>query len=912
MKKIISLILTVILTLSAASINISAESWLSENEIGLLKALDIIDDNVNYNEVVTRGKFSTLASSIISLEDLGEYDKVYYNDVKTTHKDFKGITRLAEMCIVSPAVNFRPDDNITIEEMSKILVKILGYDYLYKNSWFAIASEMKLFKDVNCSNDEILMSQALKIIYNTLQCDISKSNYYDGIADGGGKDIYIEKRLSVFKVKGIVSDDGDTALIGKSTVKKGYLKVDDLIIKNQINEENLLGYEIVGYYVEDKAADENQLLFAEKTKKNSVVTAIDERIDSFNKNTRTYLYTEDEFTTTKKRAGLSSDVSVIYNNEALVDASNFTNDMFVPKNGSVTLIDNNDDGKYEVLFIHSYETVVYSAYDDSRSIIYGKGGTSFTYNDESIIKTAEGKDINVSDITTNSILLVEESLTKDMLRITVSSATASGTITQISKEGNKEKYVFTSEGGKYKIAESISALGVELKAGAAYNFFIDSLGRVAYATKATDGAWIAGVVVNIWQDEGMGDYGMRIYEETDESSVYSCAEKVKIYKDDATEVSGKNVIESISSYRGLIRFKINSEGYITEIEMPLKYGMNTDSEDRLYTVFETTDDSTASNYCNNYPYKTTSRTMGGIMVLDNTTKIFNIPEETERTSDYSVTKYDSLANDKTYVFKGYGTDSDSALCQYMSIVRKAETVIGQETYPFVVTGISIVVNDDDVVCTEIKGFTKNTAKSIYVEEGSDVLNKIQDPMSTEGVYYTLKKGDIIRYSEKNNFVNKIEMVYSANGVNPIYPNSRLGWLAGSTGLIESGVLNGNPYAIRDQKLQSDYLSYSSGYPRFMFGWIYKAKDGVLTMTTQNLENEAYDPAGDNGKYITTSYRLDSNTIVATYDGKNVTAGTGNIGDIKTYKDYKENCSRVLVLTASGEPRGIVIINGSVD
>ena len=227
MKKIISLILTVILTLSAASINISAESWLSENEIGLLKALDIIDDNVNYNEVVTRGKFSTLASSIISLEDLGEYDKVYYNDVKTTHKDFNGITRLAEMCIVSPAVNFRPDDNITIEEMSKILVKILGYDYLYKNSWFAIASEMKLFKDVNCSNDEILMSQALKIIYNTLQCDISKSNYYDGIADGGGKDIYIEKRLSVFKVKGIVSDDGDTALIGKSTVKKGYLIVDD-------------------------------------------------------------------------------------------------------------------------------------------------------------------------------------------------------------------------------------------------------------------------------------------------------------------------------------------------------------------------------------------------------------------------------------------------------------------------------------------------------------------------------------------------------------------------------------------------------------------------------------------------------------------------------------------------------------
>ena len=156
------------------------------------------------------------------------------------------------------------------------------------------------------------------------------------------------------------------------------------------------------------------------------------------------------------------------------------------------------------------------------------------------------------------------------------------------------------------------------------------------------------------------------------------------------------------------------------------------------------------------------------------------------------------------------------------------------------------------------------------------------------------------------------MVYSANGVNPIYPNSRLGWLAGSTGLIESGVLNGNPYAIRDQKLQSDYLNYSSGYPRFMFGWIYKAKDGVLTMTTQNLENEAYDPAGDNGKYITTSYCLDSNTIVATYDGKNVTAGTGNIGDIKTYKDYKENCSRVLVLTASGEPRGIVIINGSVD
>lgn len=122
----------------------------------------------------------------------------------------------------------------------------------------------------------------------------------------------------------------------------------------------------------------------------------------------------------------------------------------------------------------------------------------------------------------------------------------------------------------------------------------------------------------------------------------------------------------------------------------------------------------------------------------------------------------------------------------------------------------------------------------------------------------------------------------------------------------------NPYTIADGTGQLQQGSNNSYHApdrrRFVYGWIYDYNDGIFTITTQNLAEEEYDP--NSSIYITEGQMFKTLMMYAHYeDGKVETKKNVALADVKTYKNFGKDCSRLFTATFYGENTWGVILDG---
>ena len=142
MKKVISLILSILLCLSiVVAPSYAEEETMSEEMKGIIEVLrmfDVIpeyyDYNVNVNEQTTRADFVNSAAKLINLGDY-KGEEIFYYDVPNTHWAYNGICAMTQKGIVNGTGDklFKPDEHITYEESYKILLSVLGYKEYAEN-----------------------------------------------------------------------------------------------------------------------------------------------------------------------------------------------------------------------------------------------------------------------------------------------------------------------------------------------------------------------------------------------------------------------------------------------------------------------------------------------------------------------------------------------------------------------------------------------------------------------------------------------------------------------------------------------------------------------------------------------------------------------------------------------------------
>ncbi len=188
MKKILSLVLTVVIIFSANICSFAAMK--NEADImELLSELEIMsgdpDGNLRLNDYVNRAEFSKVAVNASSFKNsVATALRVSpFSDVTYKHwaAPYVQVAVLNGICEGYTDSTFKPDNLVSFEEAVTMLLRVLGYtDEDFGISWpygqVGMANNLKMTKNVNASiGDKLTRAQVATLVFNTLNTNLKSS-----------------------------------------------------------------------------------------------------------------------------------------------------------------------------------------------------------------------------------------------------------------------------------------------------------------------------------------------------------------------------------------------------------------------------------------------------------------------------------------------------------------------------------------------------------------------------------------------------------------------------------------------------------------------------------------------------------------------------------------------------------------
>lgn len=589
-NRIIALILVLALMLPFEA----AFAKVSESKVPeLLQALDIIPSAESVkDETITRGEFAKLSAKLITINN---YQNLVtpskFKDVTEEDDFYHEVNLLQQMGIIHGESDseFRPNDPIELNDACKILIHIMGYQHFATNgNYLAVADQRGLLSGISVEGSTFSYKTALKLIYNVLEADISDYNSIDGMSSNDYTEIFMTKRLDIYKIKATVTDDSVISLTGDSKIKDGYIMVGGDLFKNETGRNDLLGYTIEGFYKKDIETEENVMVYAfVKENESVVVTLTGDDVKSYANHTYTY-YPDPEYDETEELF-VDPNYKLIYNGkvfkaeDALPSFTLTIDQMMKPEVGQVKLTDTDNDNIYEIVSILDLDSYIISSMDYEDFKIYGKSGVTPGTVDFSAAKS----DLNVvsptgiktefSKIMAGDVISVGFSADGGHAEVIIANEKGTGTIQ--AKDGNC--YIIGDK--EYELAPEyvtyIASAG-EPELGTNVEFLLTYEGKIIFAENAGElgvvYARITGLKGNL--NDFNPQLSLQLYLENNSYDYYDFAKTVIIdgnrYKNDLAGIYNylfvANDFSATGEYYGIVLVKLNADDEIYFIDTPYK------------------------------------------------------------------------------------------------------------------------------------------------------------------------------------------------------------------------------------------------------------------------------------------------------------------------------------------------------
>lgn len=882
-KKIVSLITAVIMVVCMGAFNVYAEqdNTRLDNALGLLKALEIVDDDTltDDNEIISRGM---LAKEIYKL--LNIKDAVYVNifsDVTEETPYASYITSLAQMGIISKSDMYYPDDTATYEQAVKMIVCVLGYGNVitggeWPSNYLSRANSIGLTDNISASVGDILTGRMLiSLLYNSLGCEIL-------VYKGNGKYVtedektLLTENFKVHKHKGIVTSNSNTYLSinGNTQIDTG--SVDNVYYsdpKGLLSE--LLGYEVYAYYKETD--DDPEIIYAVKSNVNTVITVRAKDIDKANMKNLSQFAWEEGVKSRVKTIKLSDKMDVVYNGRSF---PGFTVDTITPDTGSVVLIDNNSDRMVDVIFVWEHETYVFASMDKENQLIVDKYGKYFDYSKYGNVEFYDmyGQKTDSDAMAAWNVLSVYESVDNEYCKIVIYDDPVIGTVDKMYTDEDGTWIVVDDE--EYVIAPAFEE-AVENGNSNAHKIVLGQTGT--YYLNADEA-----VSASIIEDDWSSRYAFLISASTDENEeklylrlfiseaqgfvTYNTKSKVGLdgkrltYDDAYRSLCGGNA----EPERQLIKIKLDGDSDISEID----------------TAYRGIGESDESMECNadqetfRWSIRTGRLGMGETLsyLLDRygeSVETFVVPQTDDVYNVDNYAKKANLENNGLYVVSIYDSNAfgiPKAAVVYQDVGTDASGFGNGDTDGggMIVSKINKVVNEDGDVVDNIIGYRLFDGKAVnlYTNDKADASQ--------------VKKGSLIDYSL--DFKGRIKKVYPAPGIDPEkvdYSNTyRLYYGVGDT--------------------SGDFLANAS---RYVGATVIAKKDGSYISVPKSETNiEALDP--DNMSLQDSMIYDLGDAKIFLYKNKNVTEIKAN--ELDSYVYSVNPNARVVIMATYSQLKGIVV------
>lgn len=603
-----------------------------EHAVSELEALHIIngyeDGTFRPDNELTRAEFCSLMINTMGLEELAASPaETEFTDVPASHWASGCIKLAYDMGVINGYGDgyFGPEDKVTYVQTLKMLLNSMGYAPLAEDNGgyptgYMVVGGSRISSGVSKAADAaITRGEAAQLIYNALDVNIVESDYSQ---DGGYKINYdktllteLLSRRGLEKMEGIVTGDSHTRLSSDAGVSDGWLEIDGVsYYLDGRSAYGLLGRSVT-YYVQENTGTANEpALYGiwVDTVKNEELVISPKNVASVEGNEITYFAQADSNRT--RSAKLAGSPITIFNGVYLDGGP----DDWKVENGQITLLDNNGDDVYEIVFVDTYTTYMVDKVDTEKQQIdlrvfsdtgesryQGKTCIEYGYSDvEVAAEDMEGEPIAITDLQPYDIIAVYAGVDESHITIVRAEGTVEGTVDEVTED------VMVIDGVSYDIAvNNAGQLLVTAQPGEQGRFWLDVDGRVT-AKNVVSGSDYSNQVETI-DDEVICSYILdtavtrnglddmvqfkvlsNLRNKQREERIFSLAEEVEVDGAEMTPAEALNLLTSLGdgSPNIPIRYDLNGRGEIDEIETftlaaPAdyrKYSKSTNSFDGLY------------------------------------------------------------------------------------------------------------------------------------------------------------------------------------------------------------------------------------------------------------------------------------------------------------------------------------------
>lgn len=697
----------------------------------------ISEEEYQRDKTVTRGEFAKIISDLCGFDtDTSDEDwnssiygkdkdaeltvinenAGYFDDVDKSHPYYNEIMAVYGASYMQGISErrFAPEYDITVLEVSKVIIDMLGYakpaeiEGGYPTGYERIAASTGLINGVRDGfRNTATQEDIICIIYNALNLNIMEFTLSNEAEFKKSDKTFMEGVLKTYKIKGAVTDNGITAVNSNTKLRKNEIKVAEItaVLPERLESyRKLIGHIVELYYTYDEDDGVYVVKYIAPSKQDNTITFDADDYIAYEKGKISY--TQDKRTVTKD---LSVNAELIYNNKHM---SVYDKSVFDFESGDITLCAT--DGKeYDLIIINDYEFAYVSGKNQNESLIYNGLKKNFEagvniikltddiYSDFIIIQDEAGNKMTYADIAVGDVL--------NMLRcdggieITVSRNKVSNFTVNSKSKNEFGRYVISDDTEKYEILRSYFDMSdaENVTLGNTYTLYLNKNLRVVWMEECSEIGAQIGILTKVKYDEEESVEPLRmlkIYTSDGEIKKYKAVEKIFVNN---TRMKFENAVTIDfleSNYGNPIMYEINQEGEITSVTTPADYGAEDNKNRGWHRI----------NPAGQYSYGANGRDFGRFFYyVPGKTKVFTVPENTEDYSDqdnFSI-GVTSFSDNGSYEAEGFST-SPNAVEADVIVLRQAATSGGDvnTTSVLLIQSVSEGITKDDEPIMIIKGY----------------------------------------------------------------------------------------------------------------------------------------------------------------------------------------------------------------
>lgn len=765
-----------------------AEPLYSETELAFFESkLEMLLDlgifpkmDKEADATISRAEFAGIMEKV-----LGKYlyeasfEENPYVDVKELTSNATAIIALKKMGLMVGVnnVEFKPESKVTYAQAIKVVLSGLGYKDLaeiyggYYTGYLKKAIDLGILRPGAADFDRALtMYDAVTLIDAIIDAevpvlvsmDVASSTFVDS------KDLdLLSVCHDIYEKKGVMTDNGLTALNGESASGIGTAVIDGVKMLNVAEKfTDLIGRRVVAYYREGSV---KELLHAyTDTARNNILTidAYDLVKDSgkFSKSRIVYKNENGK----EKEAKVSIYADLIYNGSAFPP---FVGETLKIPTGTLTLIDTNLDNEYETIVAETFDDYLVKTVNTVTGAIYSNYADPILYSKYKVVHfyNLEGEEVELADIKNDSLISVYKSKDYTKLIVYICEQKSSMVLDNVVVDENGLVYIEVGE-NTYRLGEWYMSMmddeNSNLKvpvAGAKYTVYINVLGEAGMFQEVQlreEYAYLLDVGINGSEALKGSKPEVKIVNEQGDCVIVKAAKKFTVIDSKGTYENDSNaVIKSADLYNTsgnfvpqLIRIKINSKGEFTKIEYDnttiteaeAPYGFNESKFNKIFSGSA----STYSGY--------SSKNLGGKYIIDKDTKIFLIEEPGSlTTTDETKVKVCSYSEFKLVGIQAtiYDTDQNWAA----GAIVCCSTATSYDDRTFTVIDSKVVTDEFGDERYQVTGYWKNNVWT-FREHYPGVF----EAALKEKGYKGIKRGDVflIQFDNEKQEITKTIMVMS--------------------------------------------------------------------------------------------------------------------------------------------------------